>query len=165
MSAAFAYLNQQVGWISLVEQSMSNIAVDRAQGGPWIVAFAALSAFTCVGIGAFGAHGLPERLEEQGFTDAQIGKKLDQCEIGVRYQMFHSLALLALGLATTPGGRIPRTIPFVLFSAGIFMFSGNLYLLVFWDRMLHWSIIPLGGLLWMIGWFWLAIGALFSSKS
>jgi uncharacterized membrane protein YgdD (TMEM256/DUF423 family) len=45
------------------------------------------------------------------------------------------------------------------------LFSGGLYSMVFWDRMGHWSIVPLGGSLLMIAWLSLAFNALFLVKS
>lgn len=57
----------------------------------WFVA-ACLLALTAVALGAFGAHGLRDRVEP---------RMLEVFEVGVRYQMFHALALLAAALADT----------------------------------------------------------------
>ena len=81
---------------------------------------AAGSAFIAVAAGAFGAHGLRERL------DADL---LAAFEIGVRYQMYHALALIGVSWA---GTRWPG--PFIqaegwLLVIGSLLFSGSLYLL------------------------------------
>src|SRR5882672_11779951 len=84
----------------------------------------ALAAFIGVGFGAFGAHGLRARISPE---------MLAVFETGVRYQMYHALALLALG-ALAPGlsARL-ATIAGWSFTAGIFLFSGSLYLLALTD--------------------------------
>lgn len=106
-----------------------------------------------IGIGAFGAHGLKDGVS----TEA-----LSTFETGVRYQMFHVIALLILGLA----GRIPdTTVKWVsrFFMGGILLFSGSIYLLVLKDH-LHLDVIwlgpvtPLGGLLFIAGWLRLGYG-------
>ena len=54
----------------------------------WLL-IAALSGFLCVTIGAFAAHGLSKVLEP---------KELAWIETGVKYQMFHTIAILAIGI-------------------------------------------------------------------
>ncbi|MFN7627428.1 MAG: DUF423 domain-containing protein [Pirellula sp.] len=146
---------------------------------PILVFIAAISGAISVGIGAMGAHSLPKQLEARGYSDSVVQKKLDQCELGVRYQLFHSLALLALGLS-------PLTIPTklanctnsttadtalaekpmrgvkaaaILWMLGIGCFSGGLYSIVFADQIIHWSIVPLGGTMLILGWLTLAATA------
>src|SRR4029077_16492488 len=84
------------------------------------VLIGALAGVVGVTLGAFGAHGLRARLSPE---------MLSVFETGVRYQMYHALALLALG-ALAPGlsGRL-ATIAGWAFTAGIFLFSGRLFLL------------------------------------
>ena len=118
----------------------------------WIVIVAALFGFLSVLIGAFGAHGLEGRLEAQGFNPEEIVDKADQCEVAVRYQMFHVLALLAMGLMGQQACSKKRAVASGFFIAGICFFSGGLYSMVFLDVMGHWAIVPLGGLCFMIGW-------------
>ncbi|MFM9061727.1 MAG: DUF423 domain-containing protein [Pirellula sp.] len=64
-----------------------------------LLILSAISGAISVAIGAMGAHSLPKRLETQGFNQEQIDKKLHQCELATRYQMFHALGVLVL--ATT----------------------------------------------------------------
>jgi uncharacterized membrane protein YgdD (TMEM256/DUF423 family) len=130
----------------------------------WVVV-AALSGFLCVAIGAMGSHSLPDRLKQQGFSETVVQKKLDQCEIGVKYQAYHSLAILALGASQAIQRRKAWKIACGLFAVGILLFSGGLYSMVFLDRMGHWSIVPLGGSFFMLGWLTLAGGTIFPDKS
>ena len=118
----------------------------------WIVVLAAVLGFVSVAIGAFGAHGLDSRLEAQGFAAEEIAKKLDQCETAVRYQMFHVLALMALGLMGQQACSKKRSVASAFFALGICLFCGGLYSMVFLDAMGHWAIVPAGGLCFMIGW-------------
>ncbi|MEQ1826013.1 MAG: DUF423 domain-containing protein [Pirellula sp.] len=112
-----------------------------------------------------GSHSLPKRLKAQGFSETVIAQKKDQCEIAVRYQMFHTLAVLAIGLAPATPGRRGRIVACSLFMLGIVLFSGGLYSMVFLNRMWHWSIVPIGGGMWMVAWITLASGTLFPNKS
>jgi uncharacterized membrane protein YgdD (TMEM256/DUF423 family) len=110
----------------------------------------ALSALTAVGLGAFAAHGLKGRLAPD---------MLEAFETGARYQMYHALALLAVGWAT---GRWPGSAVLVagwLFVAGTLLFSGSLYALS--TTGLRWlgAVTPAGGLAFLIGWLMLAWAA------
>lgn len=110
----------------------------------------ALSAFTGVALGAFAAHGLKSRL------GADL---LGAFEVGVRYQMFHALGLLAVAWAHT---RWPG--PFIVasgwsFVAGTLLFSGSLYLLALSGARWLGPVTPLGGLAFLAGWLCLAWGA------
>ena len=133
-------------------------------GSRWIVFFAALSGLVSVGIGAMGSHSLPKRLQESGLSESDIQKKIGQCEIAVKYQMFHTLAILAVGLCPATAPRRAWKVACILFFAGICLFSGGLYSMVFFDRMGHWSIVPLGGATMMAAWLLLGIGAFFPNK-
>jgi len=125
---------------------------------------ASLSGAMSVAIGAMGAHSLPSRLESQGFNQEQVDKKLHQCELATRYQMFHALAVLALslsGYATRSKLTKTGTIMMLLGTVG---FSGGLYSMVFADQIIHWSIVPIGGALFILGWLYVAGSALFLSN-
>jgi uncharacterized membrane protein YgdD (TMEM256/DUF423 family) len=134
-------------------------------GSRLLVFAAAISGFLCVAIGAMGSHSLPKRLEAQGFSPVQITKKLEQCEIGTKYHMFHALATFAVGSASASRSRRSWKFAGTLFLVGTFLFSGGLYCMVFFDRIGHWSIVPSGGLLWMISWLVLATSSIFPDKS
>jgi uncharacterized membrane protein YgdD (TMEM256/DUF423 family) len=110
----------------------------------------ALSAAIAVVLGAFAAHGLRTRLTPE--LQATF-------EVGVRYQMYHALALLAVawGAARWPGGAIGAA--GVLFAVGTLIFSGSLYLLVLTGHKWLGAITPLGGLALIAGWLLFAWGA------
>jgi|SRR5689334_9710978 len=104
-----------------------------------------------VGFGAFGAHGLRERLSPD---------MLAVFETGVRYHMYHALALL-LTAALAP--RLPGKAVVIagwLFVAGIVLFSGSLYLLAVTGARILGAITPFGGIAFLAAWAALAIAAL-----
>jgi len=104
-----------------------------------------------VGLGAFGAHGLKSRV------DADL---LAVFETGVRYHMFHALALLAVGWAATrwPGAWVSAS--GWLFLVGIVVFSGSLYVMTLTGARWLGAITPLGGVAFISGWIALAVAAL-----
>jgi len=134
-------------------------------GSRTLVFFAAISCLIAVGIGAMGSHSLPKRLLDAGLTDVEIQKKIGQCEIAVKYQMYHSLAILSLGLCPVTAARKTWKFAGLLFFVGVALFSGGLYSMVFFNQMGHWSIVPLGGATMMLAWLTVAIGAIFPNKS
>ena len=111
----------------------------------------ALAAFIGVALGAFGAHGLRSRLSAD---------MLAVFETGVRYQMYHALAILivALVLARIDGWLI-RAAGW-LFTGGIVLFSGSLYALALSGITALGAVTPIGGLAFLAGWACLAIAAL-----
>jgi uncharacterized membrane protein YgdD (TMEM256/DUF423 family) len=104
-----------------------------------------------VALGAFGAHALKARVTED---------LLSVFETGVRYQMYHALALLAVAWAAErwAGGWVNAS--GWLFTLGIFMFSGSLYLMTFTGARWLGAITPVGGLCFILGWIALAVAAL-----
>lgn len=134
-------------------------------GSRSLVFLAAISSLITVGIGAMGSHSLPKRLQDAGLDDIQVQKKLGQCEIAVKYQMYHSLAVLSLGLCPATAARKSWKFAGLLFFVGVGLFSGGLYSMVFFDQIGHWSIVPLGGATMMLSWLIVAIGAIFPNKS
>ena len=120
-----------------------------------IVVTAALLAALTIMIGAFGAHGLKELISE---------KSLVSFETGVRYQMYHVIVMLVLGLST---GVLPKTQKWVFcfFIIGILFFSGSIYLLALneflpFDAKFIAFTTPIGGFLLIIGWLRLAYGVI-----
>jgi uncharacterized membrane protein YgdD (TMEM256/DUF423 family) len=80
-------------------------------------------------------------------------------ETAVRYQMYHALALLAVGwLAGRSEGRL-ATLAGILFVAGILIFSGSLYVLVATDVRWWGAVTPIGGVAFIAGWIFLALAA------
>jgi uncharacterized membrane protein YgdD (TMEM256/DUF423 family) len=109
-----------------------------------------VAAFLAVGIGAFGAHGLRARLSPD---------MLAVFETGVRYHMYHALALLATALVM---GRFSGSLVLCagwFFTAGIVLFSGSLYALALTGITVLGAITPIGGLAFLLGWACLAIAA------
>ena len=111
----------------------------------------ALGAFLAVAAGAFGAHGLRSQLEPA---------MLAVWATAADYQMYHSLALLALGLAR-PMALVPgwHRVASGCFAAGIVLFSGSLYLLALSGIRALGMITPLGGVLFLLGWAAVVAGA------
>jgi uncharacterized membrane protein YgdD (TMEM256/DUF423 family) len=110
----------------------------------------AVAGFLAVAFGAFGGHALEARLAPE---------MLSVFETGVRYQMYHSLALFA---AAWGYGRWPRrafAFGGTLFAAGIVLFSGSLYALALSGERSLGVVTPLGGLAFLAGWLCLAWGA------
>jgi uncharacterized membrane protein YgdD (TMEM256/DUF423 family) len=111
----------------------------------------ALAAFIGVALGAFGAHGLRNRLSPE---------MLAVFETGVRYQMYHALAILVVALAVARlDGWLVRAAGW-LFTGGIVLFSGSLYVLALSGVTALGAVTPLGGLAFLGGWACLALAAL-----
>jgi uncharacterized membrane protein YgdD (TMEM256/DUF423 family) len=101
--------------------------------------------FLAVALGAFGAHGLKEVLAQNGTT--AIWEK------AVLYHFIHVVMLFLLA------DRLPlRKGPLFSFLAGIAIFSGSLYLLAYTNLRWLGAITPLGGVSFLVGWLWLALG-------
>ena len=118
----------------------------------WLRIGAILGALGVI-LGAFGAHGLKERLDAYS---------LDIFETAVRYQMYHVPALLAVGLLDVVGrGGFALNLAGWSFTLGILVFSGSLYLLSVLGSQYRWlgAITPIGGLFLIIGWVALAVAA------
>ena len=119
----------------------------------WLL-IAALSGFFCVALGAFAAHGLSHVLDE---------KALAWIDTGLKYQIFHTLAVLVIALSLWYEAKFAQ-LAMRAWSLGILLFSGSLYALAFGaGKFLVW-ITPVGGTLFLIGWLCLAYGS-FKSKS
>jgi uncharacterized membrane protein YgdD (TMEM256/DUF423 family) len=103
-----------------------------------------------VAAGAFGAHGLRERLSED---------LVAIFETGARYQMYHALALLAVAWAGAQWPNAFATAAGWLFVAGIAVFSGSLYLLSLTGMRWLGAITPLGGAAFLAGWACLGLAA------
>lgn len=113
-----------------------------------IIAASALGALAVI-IGAFGAHGLQTLLIENN--------KLATYETAVKYHFYHVFALLAVGLIHNQM-KLNKVMPcFWLFFTGIILFSGSLYALCLTNISLLGAITPVGGLLLIMGWIWLAL--------
>lgn len=129
--------------------------------GRYWLAWGALLAGLGVVSGAFGAHGLKHFLEtSRGLTGDALARAHDVYETAVRYQMYHALAVIAVGLA---GSRAPSNwlnAAGCCFTLGTAMFSGWLYAGVFLGPLPLPYVVPLGGLVLIVAWLLLAVGAL-----
>ena len=105
---------------------------------------AAVLCFLAVALGAFGAHGLRSTLETHGM--------LDVWNKAVFYHFVHAIALFALALYGTANRGA-----WLLLFAGIFLFSGSLYLMALTNLRLLGAVTPFGGLCFLAGWAWLII--------
>jgi uncharacterized membrane protein YgdD (TMEM256/DUF423 family) len=114
------------------------------------LALGSVSALIGVALGAFAAHGLKERLAPE---------LLATFEVGVRYQMYHAFALIAVAWACTrwPGALVAAS--GWLFVAGTLLFSGSLYALCISGEKWLGAVTPAGGLAFLAGWLCLAWGA------
>jgi uncharacterized membrane protein YgdD (TMEM256/DUF423 family) len=110
----------------------------------------ALAGFLAVTFGAFGAHALRERLSPE---------MLAVFETGVRYHMYHALALLLVSAMMPRLGGWLVVASGWLFTAGIVLFSGSLYVLALTGITIFGAITPIGGLAFLAGWAGLAIAA------
>ncbi|HED4469544.1 TPA: DUF423 domain-containing protein [Pasteurella multocida] len=111
---------------------------------------AALSGFFCIAFGAFAAHGLEKNLTP---------KALAWIETGLKYQFFHTVALMVLGtLQLYLKADTDRVINWIgsTWSLGIVLFSGSLYALALGvTKSVAW-LTPIGGTLFLMGWAMLA---------
>jgi uncharacterized membrane protein YgdD (TMEM256/DUF423 family) len=108
--------------------------------------FAALA----VAIGAFGAHALKSILE--------ANNRLPAFETGVKYQFYHALALIMLGLLMQKFDHRIFAWSGYGFIAGIILFSGSLYILSLSGLGKWGAVTPLGGVAFLLGWVTLIIG-------
>ncbi len=126
----------------------------------WIIIAAMLGA-GAVTIGAYHAHGLEKSLEKRGLASTEIAKQMHNCDTAVKYQMYHALAIFGIALLLTQRPTTLGSVAAALMLLGIVGFSGGLYAMVFNVAKLHWSIVPLGGLMMILGWVMLGIAGLF----
>lgn len=116
----------------------------------WVV-LGAVSGGLSVVLGAFGAHALKARLSPEA---------LNTFEIGVRYQMYHALALIAVGLIAIKIDHAALKVSGGSLFAGMLIFSGSLYGVALLEMRWLGMVAPVGGLLLIIGWFAMAWAAL-----
>ncbi|TQR08752.1 DUF423 domain-containing protein [Psychrobacillus soli] len=113
----------------------------------------AINGFLAVAFGAFGAHALKERLSE---------KYLAIWETAVQYQMFHALALVAVGILMSSkllGPVSSLNTAGYLMLAGIIIFSGSLYVLSLTGIGILGAITPIGGVAFLVGWIMIIVAA------
>jgi uncharacterized membrane protein YgdD (TMEM256/DUF423 family) len=111
-----------------------------------LIRLAGALGFLGVALGAFGAHGVRDRLSPAMF---------EVYKTGVLYHLLHALALLAIALGAERLAR-PRVVA-GLWAAGVVVFSGSLYALALTGVKTMGAVAPVGGLLLMAGWVTLAL--------
>ena len=133
-------LSLHAGWL------VQSVRMDRT-----FLLVGGLAGFIGVALGAFGAHGLRTRLSAE---------MLAVFETGVRYQMYHALAILVVALAAARlDGWLIRAAGW-LFATGIVLFSGSLYALALSGVTWLGAVTPLGGLAFLAAWGCLVVAAL-----
>jgi uncharacterized membrane protein YgdD (TMEM256/DUF423 family) len=118
----------------------------------------ALLGLVAILLGAFGAHGLKETLTVEG---------LKSFETAVTYQMYHVIVLLFVNTYNGFSVKEKNRISYLLF-IGILFFSGSIYLIQLTDVSAKsiWFITPLGGVLFVIAWLFMALNFMkLNSKS
>jgi uncharacterized membrane protein YgdD (TMEM256/DUF423 family) len=103
----------------------------------------AVAGFLGVALGAFGAHALRGTLTSD---------RLAVFETGVRYQLIHAVALVAVSLLLARGQTTAGAVAGWCFAGGIVLFSGSLYALALSGTTTFGFITPFGGLLFLAGW-------------
>jgi uncharacterized membrane protein YgdD (TMEM256/DUF423 family) len=114
----------------------------------WFAQIGAILAGLSVVGGAFGSHLLREKLSADF---------LSAFETGVRYQMYHALALIAIAWVHSRWPRVEIQIAGWCFVAGVALFCGSIYALVLSHHGWIGAVTPLGGLAFISGWallFW-----------
>ena len=119
------------------------------------VILGASGAFLSVALGAFGAHSLKAVLSPELHATF---------ETAVRYQMYHSLALLVVGVLVMRISHRSLVVAGWLFVWGIALFSGSLYCLSLTRATWLGFVTPIGGVLFLAGWAFLVAGILKSQR-
>jgi uncharacterized membrane protein YgdD (TMEM256/DUF423 family) len=131
---------------------------NRVRPNVWLFTAAVLGGLA-VGSGAFGAHSLKARFAADGLLDQADEQRLANWETAARYQMYHALALLTVGLLAARSGSRCLNFAGISFTVGTLIFSGCLYALVLSGERWLGAIVPLGGGMLIAGWICLAVAA------
>ena len=128
----------------------------------WIVVGALMGAMG-VGMGAYHAHGLKEKLQALGFTN-QAENDRDRLDVrfanfgtAVRYQMAHAPVLILIGLLASRGRSRWLSVAGGLLLFGVIGFSGMLYAWSLGGPTFLVHIVPIGGMALILGWLALAV--------
>jgi len=114
----------------------------------FVLTIAAISGLLAVMLGAFGAHALKEIISPE---------MLEVYKTGVQYQFYHTFALLAVGVLMNFNQSKALTWSAYLFTIGIILFSGSLYVLAITGVKALGIITPFGGITWIAAWILLII--------
>lgn len=117
----------------------------------WMLCLGALSACIAVIIGSFGSHYFKGKLDDYS---------LQVYEIGVKYQFYHSLAILVIALTSLFFTGFLVKFSAWLMMVGVIIFSGSLYTLAITGVKSWGAITPIGGLFFIISWLAYIIGVI-----
>lgn len=115
------------------------------------IIIAAIFGGLAVALGAFGAHALKQILSEH--------QRADTYELAVRYQFYHTCALLALAAVYDHLHESKAGWARLAFIIGIIVFSGSLYILSLTGVTVWGAVTPIGGVALIAGWVWFAWAA------
>jgi uncharacterized membrane protein YgdD (TMEM256/DUF423 family) len=142
-------------------------------GSRWIFV-GALFCGLSVALGAFAAHGLNQVFSEKyagktrevgGQTVPLAAKFLNDFKTGAEYQMYHGLGLIATGLILERRASRVASVAAWSFVVGIILFSGSLYILTLTGVTKWGAVTPLGGIGFLVGWFFLSLSAIQKNSS
>ena len=122
----------------------------KDQTGMGYLVAAGMSGFFAVFFGAFGSHVLRASLSEKAFSVFQTANA---------YHFWHTLALLAVALLRIARPKKFFTSSAIALLAGLFLFSGSLYLYAIYQIPVFARLAPLGGSAYMLGWLFLVLGS------
>lgn len=122
------------------------------KSGKIFLAISAVLGAIAVGVGAFGAHGLQQFLEDAG--------RIDTFKTAVTYLWYHTFAIALVGLISSQKPTKLLYAAGILFLLGIMLFSGSLFLLIQTSNPMLGAVTPFGGLCFIAGWVVLAIDVL-----
>lgn len=114
-----------------------------------------ISGFLSVALGAFGAHGLKNRLADL----ADGAQRLDWWHTAALYNAVHALALGVVAFVASRSSSMAVTVATFAFIAGIVLFSGSLYTMTLTGIRALGAVTPLGGLAFLVGWASIAVAA------
>lgn len=121
-----------------------------------VLVAAGLLGFSAIALGAYGDHGL------RGSVDAETMRSF---ETAIRYQLFHALALLAIGIGIAAGTAPASTLKRLTWTgwvmlAGTLVFCGSIYLKIIFGVDSATKLAPLGGMTLMAGWLMLVFAGI-----
>mmetsp|Transcript_24153 Transcript_24153/g.33871 ORF Transcript_24153/g.33871 Transcript_24153/m.33871 type:complete len:153 (+) Transcript_24153:53-511(+) len=128
-------------WVFSISRSFSINIMDPSL---WF-RIGGLNGALAVAMGAFGAHGLRQRVQDERILAA--------FQTGSHYHLIHSVALLVCPFVAQPHANIVGA----LFVAGNVLFSGSLYAMGLTENRKFGAITPIGGLAFIAGWITLAL--------
>ena len=111
--------------------------------------------FSAVALGAFGAHGVKKRLENQPNAEQRMG----WWQTGAQYHLAHAVAIGLCAIRPDPVHEGPIVAAW-LFVLGVTLFSGSLYTMTLTNVRKLGAVTPLGGVAFLAGWIVLAYNAL-----